>query len=160
MKRKTVGYIGFALYIVLLVWLVVFKLEPRFWTLPQTGRSLNLIPFGASMMQNGGISISEIVYNALFFVPLGLYLSLLDITKKAWQGILVGALISIAFEALQYAFGIGASDITDVLMNTFGTAVGILIGTRLKAKSNAVFLILLIAELILLAGYIALLIMQ
>lgn len=160
MKRKTVGYIGFALYIVLLVWLVIFKLEPRFWTLPQTGRTINLIPFAASMMQNGGISLSEIAYNALFFVPLGLYLSLLDITKKAWQGILVCALISIAFEALQYAFGIGASDITDVIMNTLGTAVGILVGSRLKAKADAVCLVLLIAELTLLAGYIALIILQ
>lgn len=160
MKRKKLAHIGFALYLILLIWLVLFKLEPRFWALPQTGRSLNLIPFGASMMQNGGISLSEIIYNALFFVPLGIYLSLLNITAKAWQGILIGLAISIACEAVQYLFKIGASDITDVLMNTLGTTIGAFIGTRLRAKADAVCLVLLIAELILLAGYIALLAVQ
>ena len=160
MKRKKLAHIGFALYLILLIWLVLFKLEPRFWALPQTGRSLNLIPFGASMMQNCGISLSEIIYNALFFVPLGIYLSLLNITEKAWHGILIGLAISIACEAVQYLFKIGASDITDVLMNTLGTAIGAAIGTRLRAKADAVCLVLLIAELILLAGYIALLAVQ
>ena len=160
MKRKKLAHIGFALYLILLIWLVLFKLEPRFWALPQTGRSLNLIPFGASMMQNGGISLSEIIYNALFFVPLGIYLSLLNITEKAWHGIFIGLAISIACEAVQYLFKIGASDITDVLMNTLGAAIGTFIGTRLRAKADAVCLVLLIAELILLAGYIALLAVQ
>lgn len=160
MKRKKLAHIGFALYLILLFWLVLFKLEPRFWALPQTGRSLNLIPFGASMMQNGGISLSEIIYNALFFVPLGIYLSLLNITEKAWHGILIGLAISIACEAVQYLFKIGASDITDILMNTLGTAIGAAIGSRLRAKADAVCLVLLIAELILLAGYIALLAVQ
>lgn len=160
MKRKVLAHIGFALYIVLLVWLIIFKLEARFWTLPQTGRSLNLIPFGASMMQNGGISLSEIVFNALFFVPLGMYLSFLNVAKKPWQGILVGFAVSIAFEAVQFAFKIGASDITDVIMNTLGTAIGVLIGIKLGSKADAVCIFLLIAQFILLSCYIALLLMQ
>jgi len=160
MKRKVLAHIGFALYIVLLVWLVIFKLEPRFWALPKTGRSLNLIPFGASMMQNGGISLSEIVYNALFFLPLGMYLSFLNVTKKAWHGILIGLTVSIAFEAVQFAFKIGASDITDVIMNTLGTAIGVLIGIKLGSKADDVCIFLLIAQFILLSCYIALLLMQ
>lgn len=160
MKRKTLAHIGFALYIVLLVWLVIFKLEPRFWALPQTGRSLNLIPFGASMIRNGGISLSEIVYNALFFVPLGMYLSFLNVAKKPWQGILVGFAVSIAFEVVQYVFMIGASDITDIIMNTIGTAIGVFIGVKLRAKADAICIILLAAEIILLIGYIVLLAAQ
>lgn len=160
MKRKSLANIGFALYIVLLVWLVIFKLEPRFWALPQTGRSLNLIPFGASMMQNGGISLSEIVYNALFFVPLVIYLSILSVTKKTWQGIFIGLAVSIAFEAVQFAFKIGASDITDVIMNTIGTAIGVLIGAKLRSKADMICLILFIAELVMLLCYILLLAVQ
>lgn len=160
MKRKVLAHIGFALYIVLLVWLVIFKLEPRFWALPQTGRSLNLIPFGASMIRNGGISLSEIVYNALFFVPLGMYFSFLNVAKKPWQGILIGFAVSIAFEVVQYVFMIGASDITDVIMNTLGTAIGVLIGIKLGSKADAVCIFLLIAQFILLSCYIALLLMQ
>lgn len=160
MKRKSIAHIGFALYIVLLIWLVIFKLEPRFWALPQTGRSLNLIPFGASMMQNGGVAVSEIVYNALFFMPLGIYLSILNITKKVWYRILIGLAVSLAFETIQYLFKIGASDITDVIMNVIGTSVGALIGLRIKAKVDTFCFILLLAELIALAGYAALIIMQ
>ncbi len=160
MKRKVLAHIGFALYIVLLVWLIIFKLEPKFWTFPKTGRSLNLIPFVASMMQNGGISLSEIVYNALFFLPLGMYLSFLNVTKKAWHGILIGFAVSIAFEAVQFVFKIGASDITDVIMNTLGTAIGVLIGIKLGSKADAVCIFLLIAQFILLSCYIALLLMQ
>ena len=160
MKRKPIAHIGFALYIVLLVWLVIFKLEPRFWALPQTGHSLNLIPFGASMMQNGGISLSEIVYNALFFLPLGMYLSFLNVTKKAGHGILIGLTVSIVFEAVQYAFKIGASDITDVIMNTFGTAIGVFIGVKLRSKADTICFVLLIAEIILLLCYILLLAVQ
>ena len=160
MKRKVLAHIGFVLYIVLLVWLIIFKLEPRFWTFPKTGRSLNLIPFGASMMQNGGISFSEIAYNALFFVPFGIYLLTLRITKKAWHGILIGLTVSIAFEAVQFVFKIGASDITDVIMNTLGTAIGVLIGIKLGSKADDVCIFLLIAQFILLSCYIALLLMQ
>ena len=160
MKRKNLICFGFGIYLLLLVWLILFKLEPRFWQLQQTGRSMNLIPFARSMLQNGRISISEIAYNALFFVPLGIYLSVLDITDRAWKRVMTGFLASIAFEGAQYLFAIGASDITDVIMNTLGTALGVLIGIKLKQKEELICTLLLIAELLLLAGYIALLAMQ
>ena len=45
-------------------------------------------------------------------------------------------------------------------MNTIGTAIGVFIGVKLRAKADAICIILLAAEIILLIGYIVLLAAQ
>jgi glycopeptide antibiotics resistance protein len=68
----------------------------------------------------------------LVFVPLGVYTAIF----KAKSGFVVKAMpafcISIAFEFIQYIFSIGATDITDVIDNTAGGIVGILLYMILK----------------------------
>ena len=56
------------------------------------------------------------------FIPLGLYLAILGLNCQ--KAVVIGTALSIALEVLQYIFGVGASDITDVITNTLGTAVG------------------------------------
>lgn len=56
---------------------------------------------------------------------MGLYLNML---RKDWKslrkiGIIAG--ISFTFEILQYIFSIGATDITDLITNTFGGILGL-----------------------------------
>ena len=110
-----------SVYGLILVWIVLLKASTvaELKYLP-CERTLNLVPFHYDV--EVGTHVEEVVLNALVFVPLGLYLSMLGM--KAWKAILIGLCFSFVFEALQYALSIGAADVTDLLMNTLGTALG------------------------------------
>lgn len=130
-KQQTISYIVFIVYCVLLAWLVLFKLNVNITDLNHS-RSINLIPFKGSLMINGKIQLKEILYNILVFVPLGVYLSML---KPEWsfpKKALITFCISLLFEVLQFAFAIGASDITDVIGNTLGAIIGFAVFHVLK----------------------------
>ena len=133
----------FIIYLLLLVWAILFKFGMN---LPlHFGRGIyrspiNLVPFGAPMLSGGRIDWTEMIFNVLAFFPLGLFLSLLGLPRRAWMRVLIGLLVSAAFEALQYAFALGSCDVTDVILNTVGTALGVaayyLIKLPLKAKTE------------------------
>ncbi len=93
--------------------------------------------------------MSEIILNILIFVPYGVYVSML---KDQWgfpKKVAPAFGTSLAFEALQYVFGIGATDITDLLGNTLGGAAGIMLFWLLSKllKENAVKAVNVIAAL-------------
>ena len=72
MSKQKFSYLAFSLYLALLVWLVIFKLSISLSDLPQM-RQLNLIPFAEPVIVNGRVVISEIIANAVVFIPLGWY---------------------------------------------------------------------------------------
>lgn len=116
----------FALYVSILIWLVLFKLTFHFSAiLDKHARSLNLLPFAAPSMVEGRINYGEMVMNCVFFIPFGL---LLEVNFKK-PGFLTKLLIILAFslsvELIQYLFAIGATDITDLIMNGFGGLLGL-----------------------------------
>jgi glycopeptide antibiotics resistance protein len=88
-------------------------------------RSINLIPFGGMLILNGAPNYNEIIYNVLAFVPFGIFLCMLRKKKSFVNLILPIALTSMFYEAIQYIFVLGASDITDLIANTFGGIAGI-----------------------------------
>ena len=97
-----------------------------FDSLPEI-RNINLIPFGGSLIVNGEISFSEIIKNALAFIPFGILISALWDKKSSIKKLLPIILTSFIFETLQFVFGIGASDITDIISNSLGGVIGIVI---------------------------------
>lgn len=121
-KSLTVGL--FIVYVFLLVWLILFKLQTNLKELSNI-RNINLIPFSASMVVNGKIELREIIYNVLVFVPMGIYLNMFKSKWSFVQKILPCLGLSLVFEVIQYGFAIGASDITDVIGNTLGGIIGI-----------------------------------
>jgi glycopeptide antibiotics resistance protein len=130
-RQKKISYCVFIVYLLLLIWLVLFKFSLNVSELPHI-RHINMIPFSESLIINGKLDISEIVYNVLVFVPLGVYTAIF----KAKSGFVIKAMpaffISITFELIQYIFSIGATDITDVIDNTAGGIAGILLYMILK----------------------------
>lgn len=97
-------------------------------------RSLNLIPFhtiraylGGGYPLRGTAVVSNILGNIVVFIPCGLFLQVIRKRKTFWMGVLAVAVAACAVEALQYAFGLGASDIDDVILNTCGGAIGVLL---------------------------------
>ncbi|MCR5611956.1 MAG: VanZ family protein [Clostridiales bacterium] len=157
MKKKPVLIIAFAFYMLLLVFLVIFKLDLNI-TDACRYRQLILIPFYRPGAINMRIVIEELVFNVLAFIPLGLYLSALEFPKKAWARILTGLGLSLVFEIAQYVFAIGTSDVTDLINNTLGTAIGVFIYIPIKKllKDRAASVTawaLLILQLLLLLAY-------
>ncbi len=128
-KQKTMTYLVLGIYLVLLIWLVLFKLTVNFGELARF-RSFNYIPF----YYDSAVSFhaKEVIYNILIFIPLGVYIAVL---KKEWPfalKIVPCLFLSIAFEIAQFVFAIGASDITDVITNTLGGIIGIVLGFCLR----------------------------
>lgn len=121
-KKLAIGLLIF--YLAALTWIIVFKMQFSMELLGHI-RNINLIPFGQSVIVNGHIQIQEIVQNALAFVPYGLLIHvLLDRKPFLWQ-LLPIVLTSLIYEAVQYIFAIGASDMTDLIMNSLGGLIGI-----------------------------------
>ena len=121
-KKLTLGFCIF--YIAMLTWIIVFKMQFSFAALPDI-RNINLIPFGASLIVNGKLQYSEIFQNAAAFVPFGIFMHVLMQDRPFWKQVLPIAAASFLFETAQYAFAIGASDITDLIANTAGGLLGI-----------------------------------
>lgn len=126
-----------AVYLLILLWLVLFKFSFDFSgvLLYFQHRGLNLLPFA-------GISrhtIREMIENFIVFVPFGLLLSASFKRVKLWRKLAVISTVSVAVEVLQYIFAIGLTDITDVIMNTLGGLVGLLayrLGSRYVSEKK------------------------
>ncbi len=72
-----------------------------------------------------GIAVGNLLGNVLLFLPLGLALALRYRGIGLLGSVAVGAGLSFAVEAWQAVSGTGRNaDVTDVLMNTLGVAIG------------------------------------
>lgn len=123
-KKFTLGL--FIFYCVILTWIIIFKLQFSFEDLPHF-RSLNLIPFSESAIVNDKMNFDEIIHNMLVFIPFGIFIHVLLEEKTLIKQFIPIILTSLLFEGIQYIFAIGASDITDVLSNSLGGVIGVVI---------------------------------
>lgn len=126
MASKKITLSLLIMYLLVLTWIIVFKLQFSFSGLPAI-RNINLIPFGESVIVNGKISFTELIQNVIVFIPFGILISVLRDKETFIKKIIPIVLTSLLFEVLQFIFGIGASDITDVINNSLGGVIGIAI---------------------------------
>lgn len=61
--------------------------------------------------------------NVFLFIPLGFFFPY-AMKHSIWETVLIGVIVSIAIEALQYIFCLGLCEFDDVFHNTLGTALG------------------------------------
>lgn len=117
-----------AVYLIILTWLVLFKLAFHISPILHLHhRSLNLIPFAAPSRVHGRINYGEMIYNCIFFIPFGLLLNV-NFKKPGFLRKLTLILVfSVSIELIQYIFAIGASDITDVITNLSGGLIGLVL---------------------------------
>lgn len=111
----------FTLYMLILVWVVLFHgtLETFNSIFDPDLRSLNFYPYF-----NG----RESLLNVLIFVPLGVYVAALFGKKAFYEQVGIVIAITLVFEIVQYIFAIGTTDIMDVIHNTVGGCLGIIVG--------------------------------
>lgn len=89
---------------------------------------LHLIPF--SSFARAAVRpemYRSMLMNVFLFVPLGLSLPFVlrgSTAKRIWLTVLIGFLLSMTIETIQYLFSLGLVETDDVLCNTLGAAVG------------------------------------
>ena len=144
-KRNTLTLILFAVYLLALIWLILFKLQFSVAVMDE-GRVVNLIPLLGSLDSNGVLRISEIRVNILAFIPFGIYIGMLEAKWSFAKKVLATVVLALAFEITQFVFAIGRADITDVLSNTLGRIIGIgiyaLLLKLMKGRTNKVLNVL------------------
>ena len=137
-KLNRLTYVLFAVYMIALLWILLFKLGVHF-SYMGISRSINLIPFSGHLNQNGKLDFGEIIMNVLIFVPLGMYAGILF---KRWilgKNLFLFFIISLIIEGFQFILALGAFDITDLINNTLGGTIGLMILTGIeKAFRNSV----------------------
>ncbi len=121
----------FTIYLIALVWILIFKLGVHF-TYMENERSINLIPYGEPLFLNGKLDLGEMIMNVVIFLPLGIYAGILFQRYMLGKKLFLFSFISLIIEVLQYIFGIGAFDITDIINNTLGGIIGLMIYTGLE----------------------------
>ncbi|MGE4549160.1 MAG: VanZ family protein [Intestinibacillus sp.] len=129
-KRNTLTIVLFVIYILVLTSVILFKL-PFYSGKSDVIRVINLIPFQGSFDENGVILLREIINNILLFIPLGVYICMIKSEWRFMKKVLPIIYLTLAFEAIQFIFAIGRTDITDILDNTLGGIIGIGIYTLL-----------------------------
>src|SRR5690349_6246270 len=110
----------FIIYLVALCWILLLKLSVRFSYMGN--RRANLIRF-----KEPSIITSENILNLVIFVPLGIYAGILFERWPSSKKVLFFFLLSLLVEGLQYILRLGAFDVTDIITNTSGGVVGLIL---------------------------------
>jgi glycopeptide antibiotics resistance protein len=112
-----------AVYLLILTWLVLFKFSVHLSLVVYPTRVLNLIPFAYFSRAD----LRELFYNVVFFIPMGVLLSVNFKRATFWRRLACVFLFSLAAETVQFAFAIGIADVNDVITNTFGGLLGLML---------------------------------
>ena len=138
-RGRGILILAFAVYLVLLTWVVLWKLEvPWIGEAAALVRPVKLVPFVASGDAGASAPI-EVLINVVIFVPFGLFLGALAPTWAWWRagGVVLGA--SLALEIVQHLISTGSFDTTDLIVNTAGGLIGygifIVMRRRLGART-------------------------
>lgn len=123
---------GFVFYVLVVVGEILFKYSTplQLFGNREYFRSVNLIPFNDII--NGNFNKLDIIGNVILFIPLGIYLNIINPTSKISNNICIIIGTSLAFECIQYILGLGATDTTDIITNSVGGLIGIGIYTVIE----------------------------
>ncbi|MBN2260036.1 MAG: VanZ family protein [Clostridiales bacterium] len=103
--------------------------------LPRPYGQFNFVPFDTIKLYmnnyhllSRNIVIGNLIGNVGLFVPIGMLLkSFKSIKISNLNVILLGLLLSITLEILQYISGLGIADVDDLILNVSGVVLGIVI---------------------------------
>ncbi|MBO4653718.1 MAG: VanZ family protein [Lachnospiraceae bacterium] len=128
----------FVLYLAILIFVLFFS--PEFGRTQGNVHGLNLVPFreikrfykGTESLSNS-LFWRNVVGNIIAFFPMGLLVALLAPKRPYCVFALAIVYLSCAVaEILQYVFNVGSFDIDDVILNTLGGFIGILVSIPVR----------------------------
>lgn len=129
LKSTRLTFALFGVYLIAIYWIIVLKFNIGAYH-DQVDERFNYIPFRELVRY--GIFNTEIILNVFIFLPFGLFAGVLLEQLGVFKKILLFFSLSFLFEASQYILKVGAFDITDLINNTFGGIIGLIIFARLK----------------------------
>lgn len=130
--RRWLSRAAFGAYLVMLVWVILFKasgvtwlsvFDARYRVAAEAAPAINWLP---------SFNARETLLNVLAFLPLGYFLMLFNRRLPVSALLLIILGLSLCFEALQYALRIGTPDVTDLLSNFLGGLLGLLLFGLMK----------------------------
>ncbi|MFC6323612.1 VanZ family protein [Companilactobacillus baiquanensis] len=132
---KEFWIIVFAFYVLLLFALTVFRDGYFIWQFKfywhRSFSDINFSPLVETIKLASGKSLVDFIYNLygniFWFIPMGFFIPALGIKRNFLKVLIMGALISVSIEAMQFILNTGVTDIDDVIFNTIGTAIGFLL---------------------------------
>ena len=111
-----------------------FRTTYHSYTIAEGKRKANFKPlatiklFYQSRRMNMEYKVSNLLGNILLFIPLGFLLPLLvKRFRNVFVIVLTGFLLSLFYECTQLLTGIGIFDVDDMILNTFGTLIGVVV---------------------------------
>ena len=148
-RLNILSIILFCIYILLLIWIVLFKCNIylsitngyfEFKTLTLKERfDYYLIPF-IDYFNNDFtqtfIKLKDGILNVIVFIPLGLYLSFFIKKNKFIKVIFYTFLISLLFEIIQLFSLLGSFQTEDLILNTFSGLLGYIIYKIIYKEKN------------------------
>lgn len=130
--------ITFSIYLLCVIHLVFFPIEVnigKYANLTPWYKTINFIPILT-------IDVTTFVLNIIMFMPLGVYLPLLNKKFESLKSVAYyGFLSSVAIEGLQMMIRIicgngRSTDINDLIANTAGAVMGYIVINGLRKRSN------------------------
>lgn len=105
-KEQKTKLLWLITYLVILTWVILFKLGFSFSSLDHI-RKINVIPFAGSVIANGKMNFTEIINNLIVFIPLGIYLIMLNPNCSFRRKVFLILGISLLYAVTQFIFAIG-----------------------------------------------------
>jgi glycopeptide antibiotics resistance protein len=103
-------------------------------------RSINLSPFTFLNMFSDGtaydVALKNILGNIAIFIPLGIFCAYILHEKKGIAVVICFG-VSLVFEIIQYVTGSGAADIDDIILNTVGGIIGVVLYSCILEKIDS-----------------------
>ena len=124
----------FVVYLIASCWILLFKLGVQFSYMKE--RKVNLIPFNQPLILNGEANFGEVLMNVMIFLPLGIYAGILFKRWSFGRNLFLCFLISFVIEALQFILRVGAFDVTDIIANTLGGLLGLVLFNGIERVFN------------------------
>ena len=164
LNSRTLTMILFMIYLFILSWIIIAKMDisllykrnfswmdnPRVLLHPGiTWITINIIPY-----KNVNFDITEVILNVLFFIPFSFYVKMIFPNSSGLRAIILAFMLSSFYETTQYVLTIGFPDITDVIDNTVGAIIGVIIINSVSLFFKEKLRIYMNIILIILTGYI------
>lgn len=125
---KKAGKILFGIYLMVLVWILLFKFSVNFSELNylygSQSRRISFMPTGPSPV-NPYIDWTEFFSNILIFIPFGGLLGITDKKSSFAKKVTYIFLFSVIIEVSQFLLGLGITDLVDVITNVCGGIIGL-----------------------------------
>lgn len=128
-KVRMAGKFFFVLYVCFLVYFLIFS--DWYGREEMAAYTYNLIPFREirrflyNMDAIGVVGVfNNLIGNVVIFIPFGFFVAMSCYRRRLRRCVMFGFLCSFLVELFQIMARVGSFDVDDMILNTFGSAVG------------------------------------